>query len=92
MRIYNFLHTELLSPEAPDVIRAKVEKLDELKELYYELNEKRDKLEKLIAKEEKELNSIRGVLYDYVDEPEAVVPVEKQQVNILLKGVSTSKF
>lgn len=92
MRIYNFLHTELLSPEAPDVIKAKVERLDELKELYYELNEKRDRLEKLIAKEEKELNSIRGVLYDYVDELDAVVPVEKQQVNILLKGVSNSKL
>lgn len=93
MRIYTFYHSELMTSEAPEVIKAKVEKLDALKEEYYALNEKRFKLEEIIQNEEKELSKIRGVLYDYTDEPEQpkeTCPTEK--VNLVLKGLSNSKF
>lgn len=93
MRIYNFYHSELMTSEAPAVIMAKVERLDELKEKYYELIKKKNELETTIKKEEEELNKIRGVLYDYIDEPdEPVVPHVTETVNILLKGVSNSKL
>lgn len=92
MRRFFFPHIELMSVEAPEIIMAKVKKFEELKEEYHNINMRRFELEKMIEEEEKELNSIRGVLYDYTDEPEEkqACPVEK--INLLLQGVSNSKF
>lgn len=92
MRRYYFLHTELMSPEAPAVIVAKVERLEQLKERKHELFEESLKLDEVIEAEEKELNSIKGVLFDYVDEKDVKQECPVEKVNILLKGVSNSKF
>lgn len=92
MRRYYFLHTELMSPEAPSVIIAKVERLEKLKERKQELFEESIKLEEMIKAEEKELNTIKGVLFDYVDEQKPMQGCKVENVNILLKGVSNSKF
>lgn len=92
MRTYVFLHPELLSREAPDIIKAKIKRLIEMKEKYYELNEARNNLEKTIAEEEKELENIRGVLYDYVDEPEEETTHHIEKINLVFKGLSNSKF
>ena len=92
MRNCVFLHPELLSREAPDIIMAKIKRLTEMKEEYHELNEARNNLEKAIAEEEKELENIRGVLYDYVDEPEEKTTHHIEKVNLVLKGLSNSKI
>lgn len=92
MRKYFFPHAELMTAEAPDVIMAKIKNLENLKEEFYALNERRFKLEEMIEQEEKELNKIRGVLYDYIDEPENKETCPVQKSYILLQGVSNSKF
>lgn len=92
MRRYYFLHTELMSPEAPAVIVAKVERLEQLKERKHKLFEESLKLNDIIEAEEKELNSIKGVLFDYIDEKDVQPEHPVEKVNILLKGVSNSKF
>jgi len=92
MRNYYFLHPELMSTEAPDIIMAKVRKLDEMKDRLYSLNAARNELEKCIAAEEKELNSIKGVLFDYDEILPEIEGAPVETVNILLKGVSNSKF
>ena len=88
MRKYFFPHAELMTAEAPDVIMAKIKRLEDLKEEYYDLNKRTFELEDIIEKEEKELNKIRGVLYDYIDEPEEKKQCPTETINLLLQGVS----
>lgn len=92
MKTYHFLHPELMSPEAPDVIMAKIKNLESLKEEKYRLFELSNELEERIEAEEKELNSIKGVLYECVEEPDNKPQCPVEKVNICLKGVSNSKF
>ena len=72
MKTYHFLHPELMSPEAPEVIMAKINKLEELKEKRYKLFEQYNELGEIIEAEEKELNSIKGVLYECVEDKEVL--------------------
>lgn len=92
MKTYHFLHPELMSPEAPDVILAKIKNLEDLKEQKYKLFELSNELEARIAAEEKELNSIKGVLYECIEEPDNQPKCKVEKINLYLKGVSNSKF
>ena len=70
MKTYHFLHPELMSPEAPVVIMAKINNLEELKEQKYKLVEQCNELDKRIKAEEAELNTIKGVLFECVEDIE----------------------
>lgn len=81
MKVYHFLHPELMSPEAPEVIMAKINNLEELKEQRYKLTEQCNELDKRIKAEEKELNSIKGALFECIEDVE-VEEVSKPKAHI----------
>lgn len=70
MKVYHFLHPELMSPEAPVVIMAKINNLEELKEQKYKLVEQCNELDKRIKAEEAELDTIKGALFECVEDIE----------------------
>ena len=93
MKTYHFLHPELMSPEAPVVIMAKINNLEELKEQKYKLVEQCNELDKRIKAEEAELNNIKGVLFECVEEVEVKEEVKKKpQIKIYVNDVLEKEF
>lgn len=93
MGIYNE-HVRILSPlaaqDAEEQIVKKIKELNAIQEEMYGLTERRNQLEKEWEQGSKELMKFRGVLFDFVEEEKAPAPEpeEKQQVNILLLGLT----
>jgi len=93
MKTYHFLHPELMSPEAPEVIMAKINNLEEIKEQKYKLLELCNELDKRIKAEEAELNNIKGVLFECVEEVEVKENVEKKpQIKIYVNNVLEKEY
>ena len=93
MGIYNE-HVRILSPlaaqDAEEQIVKKIKELNAIQEEMYGLTERRNQLEKEWEQGSKELMKFRGILFDFVEEEKAPAPEpeEKQQVNILLLGLT----
>lgn len=93
MGIYNE-HVRILSPlaaqDAGEQIVKKIKELNAIQEEMYGLTERRNQLEKEWEQGSKELMKFRGILFDFVEEEKAPAPEpeEKQQVNILLLGLT----
>lgn len=93
MKTLNFLHPELMSTEAPEVIKEKIDALEKMKEERYKLFEELSELERKIDLQEKELSKLDGVLFEVKEQKSnATNAYAPQKVNILLQGVSNSKF
>lgn len=93
MGIYNE-HVRILSPlaaqDAEEQIVKKIKELNAIQEEMYGITERRNQLEKEWEQGSKELMKFRGILFDFVEEEKAPAPEpeEKQQVNILLLGLT----
>ena len=93
MKTYHFLHPELMSPEAPEVIMAKIKNLEELKEQKYKLLEQSRELDKRTQAEEAELDTIKGALFECVEDievKEAAKP--KAHIKIYVNNVLQNEY